>query len=156
MAPAEPWEQRVLFSLKQVEHCERREGTLGPVLVPFLTSLEISSSLLSAGMHLWHFVIGEKNLLCEAGLPPEPQSWWKEGPGTWAQSSLKLFVGGRAKCDSCNGRVGKCDQKPGLKFTGKMILPEKEILFKKPRNKRHWRHPLGNKDEQYDCGFSFV
>lgn len=90
------------------------------------------------------------------GSPRNPRADGRKVLEPGHKAALSFFVGGRAKCDNCNGRVGKCDQKPGLKFTGKMILPEKEILFKKPRNKRHWRHPLGNKDEQYDCGFSFV
>lgn len=34
-----------------------------------------------------------------------------------------------------NENVGKCDLKPGLQFIGKMILPEEETLFKKPKNK---------------------
>lgn len=92
--------------VKQVQHFRRWEEALGPMLIPFLASPEISSSLLSTVMHLWHFVICEKNPLCcshEARLPPgNPEL--VEGPGAQAQShgegvlrnSPKLLVGGRA------------------------------------------------------------
>lgn len=68
-----------------------------------------------------------------------------EGPGAWAQNlgelqnTPRLFVGGQAWGRTiltvANGKAGERDQKPGLQFTGKMILPEKEILFNEPKNK---------------------
>lgn len=74
------------------------------------------------------------------------------------QNTPKLFVGDRAPGGTIvtadNGKAGKCDQKPGLQFTGKMILPEKEILFKKPKNKDVWGLLWEIRMSNLNCGFS--
>lgn len=131
------------LSIRQILHFRRYEGALGPTLIFFLASPWISSSLLSSIMHWWHFVICEKDPLCcshESGLPPGSP----ELPGSYRWKVLEpRHKAMRRECckttQSClleaehgeeqyvtvdNEKVSKCDLKPGLQFTGKMILPE--------------------------------
>lgn len=154
MALAEPWEQKMLFVREAGRALWEMRGDFGPHARSFpdlsgdLIITFISRNAFMALCHWWE----------------KPAVWSWAPPGTpklmegrsWSLGTKqpKAVCEGQSEVWSCNGRVGKCDQKPGLEFTGKMILPEKEILFKKAKEQRHLRHPLGNKDEQSDCGFS--
>lgn len=98
------------------------------------------------------------------GHVPPANPGLEEGPGAWAhslgglQDTPRLFVGGRGWGRTiltvANGKAGECDQKPGLQFTGKMILPEKEILFKEPKNKDIWGLLWEIRMSHRNCWFS--
>lgn len=99
------------------------------------------------------------------GSPQETQSWWKIlEPGHKAMGReccktpwsclLEAEHGEEKYVTVDNGKAGKCDQKPGLQFSGKMILPEKEILLKKPKNKDIWGLLWEIRMSNLNCGFS--
>lgn len=90
---------------------------------------------------------GTCGVVCmKPGSPQDTPSWWKvPEPGHKATGRerckaprsclLEAEHGKEQYVTADNGKAGKCDQKPGLQLTGKTILVEKEILFKKPKNK---------------------
>lgn len=141
------WEQKLFFVHKTSTALQEMRGGVGPHAHSFLGLSRISSSLLSAITHLWHSDVCEKSPLCGSheAMFPLGNPGLVEGPGAWAQSQIELqntpelFVGGwawgRTILTVANGKAGECDQKLGLQFTGKMIIPEKEILLKSQRTK---------------------
>lgn len=160
------WEQKLFFVHKTgTARKEMREG-FGPHTHSFpglsrdLIITVINSNVFMALCHLWE---EPAVLFTWSQAPPRKpraggRSWHKAlGRGccnTSPRCLLEPEDGEEQYVTADIGKAGKCDQKPGLQFTGKMILPVKEILFKKPKNKDIWGLLWEIRMSNLNCGFS--